>query len=229
MSSSAISGIIYGIASGGLLPEELVAMNNKVLTHAPAASIRSKLLLEKALSIYSVNDLFERAVQGSYGKRSTFVGLSIVEDKPATYAGVQDVLEQLLGCDINAVQDQTSMILERIDPKGTGKIDENQFEQLLHELKQGSEDAPGDEEIIKNSTQMQRTQHMFGRGSLNRNSSMNQHTLDVAVKRYLKGDDKFGAKNWSMLYCGGSSAILSQLKDYKRKYGIGLAVEKFDW
>jgi len=32
-----------------------------------------------------------------------------------------------------------------------------------------------------------------------------------------------------MLYCGGSGAIVKQLKDYKEKFGIGLSVEKFDW
>ena len=40
---------------------------------------------------------------------------------------------------------------------------------------------------------------------------------------------KFSAKNWNMLYCGGSQPVLDQLKDFKHKFGIALSVEKFDW
>jgi hypothetical protein len=49
------------------------------------------------------------------------------------------------------------------------------------------------------------------------------------IKRHLQGDGKFRAKNWNLLYCGGSQPVLDQLKDFKRKFRIGLSVEKFDW
>ena len=53
---------------------------------------------------------------------------------------------------------------------------------------------------------------------------------EFGIKEHLHGGDgKFAAKNWSMLYCGGSQPVLSQLKDFRHKYGIDLSVEKFDW
>ena len=32
-----------------------------------------------------------------------------------------------------------------------------------------------------------------------------------------------------LLYCGGSKPVLDDLKKYQHKFGIKLAVEKFDW
>jgi hypothetical protein len=49
------------------------------------------------------------------------------------------------------------------------------------------------------------------------------------VKKYLQGDGKYSSKNWKLLYCDGSDAVLSKLREYKGKYSIGLSVEKFDW
>ena len=49
------------------------------------------------------------------------------------------------------------------------------------------------------------------------------------IKKHLQGDGKFSAKNLIILYCGGSQSVLHQLKAFKRKSGIGLLVEKFDW
>jgi len=56
--------------------------------------------------------------------------------------------------------------------------------------------------------------------------------LDRAVLKYLRGDAKdrkFAANTWSMLYCGGSQPVLEQLKAFRKKSGINLSVEKFDW
>jgi len=49
------------------------------------------------------------------------------------------------------------------------------------------------------------------------------------VQKYLRGNGKFSADKWSVLYCGGSNPIQRQLKAFKRKYGVPLSVEKFDW
>ena len=48
------------------------------------------------------------------------------------------------------------------------------------------------------------------------------------IKRVLKSG-KYSGKKWNMFYCGGSEAVLAQLREYKHKYSIGLSVEKFDW
>ena len=36
-------------------------------------------------------------------------------------------------------------------------------------------------------------------------------------------------RSTGLCYCGGSSPVVDQLKDFKHKFGIGLSVEKFDW
>ncbi len=44
-------------------------------------------------------------------------------------------------------------------------------------------------------------------------------------------NDSSGEKpleEWSILYCGGSKSIVKDLKDISKRYGIVLAVEKFD-
>ena len=53
---------------------------------------------------------------------------------------------------------------------------------------------------------------------------------EFGIKKYLKGgDSKSAGKNWKMLYCGGLQPVLDQIKDFKRKFGVGLSVENFDW
>ena len=45
-------------------------------------------------------------------------------------------------------------------------------------------------------------------------------------------DDSSGEKpleEWSMFYCGGSNAIVKDLKEISNRYDIDLALEKFDW
>ena len=52
---------------------------------------------------------------------------------------------------------------------------------------------------------------------------------EFGLTKHLQGNGKFAAKNWKMLYCGGSRPIKDKLKDFERKFGVGLSVEKFDW
>ena len=54
-------------------------------------------------------------------------------------------------------------------------------------------------------------------------------TDEFKIANTLRDSVKFSAKNWSLLYCGGSAAVLDEIKKYRGKFGIGLAVEKFDW
>ena len=48
--------------------------------------------------------------------------------------------------------------------------------------------------------------------------------------RELSNDPGAPLRDWSLFYCGGSSRIEKELKDTKKKYGIGdLAVERYNW
>ena len=52
---------------------------------------------------------------------------------------------------------------------------------------------------------------------------------EFKIKHQLQGSGEFAAKNWSLLYCGGSEVVLEELEKYRRQFGIALSVEKFDW
>lgn len=209
-----ISGIIHSIVSGEGLPEELSA---KVVTRTPT-DMRAKLLVEKALSLYSVDQLFDYSLKASNYYNESQEPLT----NEINYQGVLSTMRHLLANDYDV--DSITKIFERVDRDGNCRLNRVEFEDFMHLLLQGG----CDEEIKtvkRNLTKMTTVRNMFE--SQQKKSS----TLDeFGIRQHLHGSDgKYSAKNWSMLYCGGSAPVLSQLKDYKKKFGIHLSVEKFDW
>lgn len=49
------------------------------------------------------------------------------------------------------------------------------------------------------------------------------------IKGHLQGEGKFAARNWNMLYCGGSQPVVNHLKAFKYRFGIRLSMERFNW
>jgi hypothetical protein len=201
----AISGIIYSISSGKGLPEELTE-NVSVLSNAPCmGSARLKLWITKALSIYSTDQLFSEAVGHTDSEE--------VNDL-ANYEGVEYVVIHLIGGSNDIEPHETESLeqlirhtFKKIDPNSSGYIDVLQFEALLDHLKEVDEEAP------PNTAASKQLNLTFGLSAV-------AGGIETGAMYYLncKGS-KFSAKNWSMLYCGGAEAILSQLKDYKHKFG----------
>ena len=54
-------------------------------------------------------------------------------------------------------------------------------------------------------------------------------SLETQGKEYVAEAGNDARDRWEMLYCGGSAPVVKALKDIESKYGISLAVEKFDW
>jgi hypothetical protein len=61
-----------------------------------------------------------------------------------------------------------------------------------------------------------------------------QHQADQTAE--AEGDEAFVTKigaerlsTWQMLYCGGSQPVVEALQSVRRRYGVKLRVEKFDW
>jgi hypothetical protein len=224
-----ISGIISSIATGEGLPEEL---SKKVLTRTPA-EMRSKLLLEKALSIYKIDQLFDYTVKASNHYNE---GLEPLVET-VNYQGVLSTMRHLLGSDdCELVTDQITQNFEKVDTDGYCRLDRDEFEAFLNLMQRGS-CASDAEDCMSNSMQnvkrglerMNTCRDMFESGRKTSDSGSQFGKDEFGIKRHLLGDGKFAAKNWNMLYCGGSQPVLDQLKAYKRKFGIGLSVEKFDW
>jgi ferric-chelate reductase len=215
-----ISGIIISIAAGTCLPEEL---NEKVLSRTPA-EMRSKLLLEKALSLYTLDQLFEYTAKASaYYNAETGRDNDVVN-----YCGVRSTIRHLLGQDYEMVTNKMNEYFEKVDDDGDDKIDRAGFEIFFKLMLEGS-DAEEKSSIVSVKRGLRRRsacQDMFEPSKY----SQSEHQKDeFGIKEYLQGEGKFSAKNWNILYCGGSQAVLDQLKDFKRKFGVGLSVEKFDW
>jgi hypothetical protein len=54
-------------------------------------------------------------------------------------------------------------------------------------------------------------------------------SLATLGKEYVAGTGNEARDRWEMLYCGGSAPMVESLKDIESKYGISLAIERFDW
>lgn len=219
----AISGIISSIATGEGLPEEL---QKKVVTRTPA-EMRSKLLLEKALSIYSMDQLYDYTVKASNHYNE---GLEPLINK-VNYQGVLSTMRHLLGEDCELVTDRITRNFEKINTNGDCRMDSEEFEDFFN-LMLSDTDPTQQEDVasIKRGLQrMSTARDMFESGRGGPKSLDSENKDEFGIKKHLYGDGKFSAQNWNMLYCGGSQPVLDQLKAFKRKFGIGLSVEKFDW
>ena len=214
-----ISGIVHAIASGEGLPEE---MSKKVVTQTPA-ELRSKLLLEKALSIYSLDQLYDYTVKASNYYNET--GEELVDQ--VNYQGVLSTMRHLLGEDAARVEKRITENFERVDSDNDCLMDHSQFKLFfdLMLMTDGNKEAKSIENVRSGLKKMSTCRNIFesGRGVGNTQKD------EFGIMKYLHGDGKFQSKTWSMLYCGGSQPVLDSLKTYKKKYGIELSVEKFDW
>jgi len=220
-----ISGIIVSIAAGTCLPEHL--LESVVVTQTPA-KMRSKLLLEKALSIYNMDQLYEYTTKASIFYNET------IEPTVGTvhYRGVLSTMRHLLGDDFQLVADQITTNFERVDADGDCLLNRIEFEEFfnLMLLGSGSTDEESVMATIKSGIhQMSTCRDLFDSNKDVAESDSEKWNDEFGLTKHLQGNGKFAAKNWKMLYCGGSRPIKDKLKDFERKFGVGLSVEKFDW
>lgn len=208
-----LSGIVDSIVSNNGLPEKLYH-KQKTISKTPAA-LRTQPLLERALSIYNIEQLFENAVKASIIEGEEESEAALIHR--ASYYGIQQTMIQLLGDSFELVVDKIRENFEEVDTDGSWTLDKNNFEafvglMLLNKDDDGKRITCTDTCKVKNIFDPQHDSAMrFG------------------IRKVLQGDDRFCAKHWNMLYCGGSEPILAQLRAFKKKYGIDLSVEKFDW
>ena len=216
-----LSGIITSIATGEGLPEKL---HKKVLTHTPA-EMRSKLLIEKALSLYSMTQLYKCTAKATNHHNEGLDPLAAT----VSYHGVLSTMKHLLGEDGVLVSNKIAQNFEMADVDGDGRLDRDEFEEFFQLM------LDKQEELSTSMVQIKRgLQQMTTCRNLFENNSPSTQILDPSkdefgIKRHLQGEGKFAARNWNMLYCGRSQPVVDQLKDFNRKFGIDLSVEKFDW
>jgi hypothetical protein len=209
----AISAIIYSTASGDDLPESLF-LNNSSVSKASTED-RAKLLIERAISIYTLDQLFEYAVHASSDRENGAFPLL----GSASFDGVILMMENLLGDEFELLRERIIKSLDTVDTFGSALLDEDMFEDFFRLILEGQGLYDENEDSTKGTT----------RDSDTRLESLAIHDKSFGINTFLQGDGKFSSSKWKLLYCGGSNALKSQLKTYKQKYSIDLSVEKFDW
>ena len=193
-----------------------------MLSDVPAEINRPNLLIEKTLSIYSVEQLFHIAV-----KRLNHEDNSYKDSTMASQTGNLYFMKKILGAEFPFIEKKTTTTFEIIDVDGTNVIDQYQFESFTCEP-QSEPAASGTIGIIRLSLVKTGQQRFDGWSNHRFSNRCSSRGLDRAVKQYLNWGGKFAANNWSMLYCGGNEVVISQLNDYKHTFGINVAVEKLD-
>jgi hypothetical protein len=190
--------------------------------------MRSKLLLEKALSIYNMDQLYEYTTKASiFYNETTEPTVGTVQ-----YRGVLSTMRHLLGDDFQLVSDQITTNFERVDTDGDCLLNRIEFEEFfnLMLLGSGSTDEDSVMATVKSGIhQMSTCRDLFDSNNDFAKSDSERWNDEFGLTKHLQGNGKFAAKNWKMLYCGGSRPIKDKLKDFERKFGVGLSVEKFDW
>jgi len=215
-----LSGIIVSIASGEGLPESLDEGLKHISNKKTRPEVRAKLLLEKAMSIYTTDQLFSYAAEVSMDREPSV-------DYVVNYQGVLSLLQELLEDSFDSIDAKSSENFNLFASEATGLMDRDSFEAFLNLMIRDENDRA--------SIEGARHRLMFegkdvSTGQLgSRYGMMLPSKSDSRVNSYLFGAGKFAAKNWSMLYCGGSEPVLAQLREYKQKHDVALSVEKFDW
>jgi hypothetical protein len=138
-------------------------------------------------------------------------------------------MKHLLGDDGVLVADTIAQNFKMADADGDGRLDPDEFGEFFHLMLDKEEDlSPSMVKIKRGLQQMTTCRHLFENNS-HSTSKLAPRKDEFGIKRHLQGEGKFAARNWNMLYCGGSQPVVDQLKAVKHKFGISLSVEKFDW
>lgn len=203
-----ISAVIYSIANDEELPADLGIRNSLVAKATPGQ--RVKLLLERALSTYSLDQLFEY----SASLTAPHVKNSRPSDAEASIDGVSEMMENLLGQQFYGYRSKILNTLDIVDTFGDGMLNRDMFEDFVHLIRNDDFSDDGTASTSLMTDDKEGTSTWSG---------------NYRVETILRSDGKYSADKWKMLYCGRSAAVVGQLKAYKRKYMIGLSVEKFDW
>ena len=139
-------------------------------------------------------------------------------------------MRHLLGEDAARVEKRIIENFERVDSDRDCLMDHSQFQEFfdLMLMTDGNKEAKSLENVRSGLKKMNTCRNIFESGRV---IGKDESKDEFGIMQYLHGDanKKFQSKNWSMLYCGGSQPVLDSLKTYKKKYGIELSVEKFDW
>ena len=168
--------------------------------------------------------------------------------------GLEAMISEFLG----GIGEYSSSDLEdlynQVDADGSGEIDREEFEAFLDMV--NSNDSNGtttvdddvEKKVLRGMSRTASCKTLHSTDASSRHSSKNNlmdcvpeeggeegspssfgDDEDVKYLVELSMENDRPLKDWSIFYCGASGAIEGKLKDITKKYGMGIAVEKFDW
>jgi len=159
-------------------------------------------------------------------------GDGALNDTTANLEGVETIIKQILGDDYKYVE---KAIPSNFDVYAVGgKLDHEGFVVLMDSLLDDKGAERESMTTVRRSVEKRKsTVDKFSNdaSSPSRRASLSSQTEEdeFHIQETLQGNTQFSRKHWGLLYCGGSQPVVDQLKSYKRKFGIALSIEKFDW
>jgi hypothetical protein len=133
-------------------------------------------------------------------------------------------MQQLFGDDCNFIEDHLERNFDIIS--SDGELEKNGFVLLMKTMAREDDDAL-DSSLISIEKALQDKNHCMAKFGSTHETDVSQGLDEMEGK--LQRNKLFFPERWSMLYCGGSRSLVKQLKAYKKKTGITLSIEKFDW
>lgn len=172
---------------------------------------------------------------------------SVIPYGEVSLLGLDAMISRFLGVIGEYSHSDLEDLFNAIDSNRSGFIDREEFSALLRMAKSknvmnraSSRDlfssmiALGDMEAALTSS-MQNSRASFSTGSSHGGHQSvfgDSNTVCKYMNKLMDDSGGGGEKpleDWSIFYCGGSTAIKRDLKQISKRYGIGFAVEKFDW
>ena len=146
------------------------------------------------------------------------------------YRGVLALMQQLLKDSCRPIQGKITKTFERFNSVAPHLLNRDEFEAFINIMLDQGQDDVEDASVLENAGRDVTFQSKpFGLEVLEREHNRRLIEDEFKIKHQLQGSGEFAAKNWSLLYCGGSEVVLEKLEKYGRQFGIALSVEKFDW
>ena len=196
------------------------------------SSIRRRRTTHARRSTLSSDEGFRSRLKRGFSSRASLESVEsedIHEEERASLEGVQTIMKQILGDDYRFVEDSI--------PKNfgihaiNGELLQEGFVRLMDSLVDDDGGATRESiSTVKRGLEKRKSVADLMDASKRVDvSSTDEDEFQIKEVLQGKGDNKYSAKYWSLLYCGGSQPVVDQLKKYKKEFGIGLSIEKFDW
>ena len=235
-----INSLVLGTENGDFQAEGFGDGVTTISTSGLDPEVRARSYIAKAMSIYTNAQLFSFAQDASNEDLDSEDPLNEVVNEQ----GVLSLMEELCYDSYSSYQKQLEENFQELSTEGYMTLDD--FDDYLR-LALMSDEIDDDMFVStrrgslvskasnlssgggRKHSMMFAPKHASTRGLFASSYKEVKTDSEMLVKSILQGNSKFGGKNWGMLYCGGSAPVVKALKEYKRKYGVSLSVERFAW